>query len=72
MWISRKRYNDLKKRINNASPTKTAEDNPEADMKKRLEQLFITLSEKSKTCEACELPAITSAMLEIYKKLQST
>lgn len=72
MWISRKHYNNLKGRINNASPTKTAEDSPEADMKKRLEQLFITLSEKSKICAACELPSITSAMLEIYKKLQST
>lgn len=41
-------------------------DETELEMKKRLQQLFITLSEASKDCEAHLLPSITKAMLELY------
>jgi len=42
-------------------------DEIESDMRKRLQQLFITLSEASVHCDARLLPAITESMLEVYK-----
>lgn len=41
-------------------------DNIEADMRERLQQLFIVLSEASKDCEQSLLPSITESMLKVY------
>lgn len=71
MWISRKRYNELTEKINNAPRVKSTEDNPEEDMKKRLIQLFNKMSASSVYCEESLLPSITSAMLEIYKHFRT-
>ncbi|MDE6052187.1 MAG: hypothetical protein K2G55_00205 [Lachnospiraceae bacterium] len=41
-------------------------DEVETDMRERLQQLFITLSEASEECENSLLPSITKAMLDVY------
>lgn len=72
MWISRKRYNELTEKINNASREKSTADNPEEDMKKRLIQLFNEMSNiTSGAYEVSLLPSITSAMLEIYRQFRT-
>lgn len=41
-------------------------DKTETEMRERLQQLFITLSEASKECEDSLLPSITKSMLDVY------